>query len=256
MLGGLVGANSMKSDSPTNPTPTPDTRPWHAYLTAADRKTLAEGRFGRRVGFGGRLALVVIDVQNYMIGPPPGSPYSYPVACGRAAAAALERLVSLVECARARSIPIFFTQNQFRRDGADMGVYRLKRDLLDEEGWCLEGSEGAAIHEAVAPRPEEVVLVKCKPSAFVGTPLLGMLVAREIDTVIVTGGSTANCVRATAVDAASLNLRTIVVEDCVFDRFEFSHLAALFDIDRQYGDVVSSYDVIARFEAGSTVRGS
>jgi nicotinamidase-related amidase len=68
--------------------------------------------------------------------------------------------------------------------------------------------------------------------------LLALLIDRGVDTVIVTGGSTSNCVRATAVDAASHDFRTIVVAECVFDRFELSHLAALFDLDRQYADVV------------------
>jgi maleamate amidohydrolase len=60
----------------------------------------------------------------------------------------------------------------------------------------------------------------------------------------VTGGSTSNCVRASAVDAASYNFRTIVVADSVFDRFEISHLTALFDLDRQYADVVDTREVL------------
>jgi nicotinamidase-related amidase len=94
------------------------------------------------------------------------------------------------------------------------------------------------------------VLVKKKPSAFFGTPLLGLLVDRGVDTVIVTGGSTSNCVRATAVDAVSYNFRTIVPEDCVFDRIDVSHRTALFDLDRQYADVVVSASLIERLRAG------
>jgi isochorismate hydrolase len=46
-------------------------------------------------------------------------------------------------------------------------------------------------------------------------------------------------VRASAVDACSLGLRAIVVEEAVGDRVELSHVASLFDIDAKYGDVVS-----------------
>jgi maleamate amidohydrolase len=101
----------------------------------------------------------------------------------------------------------------------------------------------------VAPQPGDVVLVKRKPSAFFGTELTGLLVDRGIDTVVVTGGSTANCVRATAVDSASYNFRTIVAEDCVFDRFEISHVVALFDLERQYADVLPSAEIRAHLEA-------
>jgi isochorismate hydrolase len=101
----------------------------------------------------------------------------------------------------------------------------------------------------VRPEPGDLVLPKRKPSAFFGTPLVGLLIDRGVDSVIVTGGSTANCVRATAVDASSYDLRTAVVEDCVFDRFRVSHLAALFDLDRQYADVVSAAEALAHLDS-------
>ena len=53
--------------------------------------------------------------------------------------------------------------------------------------------------------------------------------------------------RATAVDASSYNFRTAVVSDCVFDRIDLSHRVALFDLDRQYADVVDSEAVAEHF---------
>jgi maleamate amidohydrolase len=223
--------------------------PWDRLLSEADRARLADARFGGAVGMGERCAVLVIDVQNYMVGPPPGSPHAYPSACGPAAEAALERLAPLLESARRAGAPVIYTRFELRRDGSDGGAYARKREPLATEGWCWEGSEGAAIHPAVAPQPGDVVLVKRKPSAFFGTELTGLLVDRGIDTVVVTGGSTANCVRATAVDSASYNFRTIVAEDCVFDRFEISHVVALFDLERQYADVLPSAEIRAHLEA-------
>ncbi|HVB46670.1 MAG TPA: isochorismatase family protein [Streptosporangiaceae bacterium] len=186
----------------------------------------------------------MIDVQQYMLGPPRGSAHWYPSACGPAAVSAIEALSKFLPACRIRQIPIFYTRFELRRDGTDAGVYALKRGMPDTEGWCLEGSEGAKIIRDVAPAPRDIVLVKKKPSAFHGTPLLGHLLDRRIDTLLVAGGSTSNCVRATVVDAASYNFRTVVVEDCVFDRFERSHLTALFDMDRQYADVRDSCDTL------------
>lgn len=219
-------------------------RTWQDLLDDSDREALARGRFGRRVGMGTHPAVLVIDVQNYMVGPPPGSTHDYPSACGEPAVAALTRLAPLLDAARMAGAPVVYTRFELRRDRSDVGVYGRKRDFLDTEGWCLEGSEGAQIAVAVSPEPSDLVLVKKKPSAFHGTPLLGMLVDRDVDTVVVTGGSTSNCVRATAVDSASYNFRTIVVSDCVFDRIQVSHRIALFDLDRQYADVTDSAEVI------------
>ena len=61
-----------------------------------------------------------------------------------------------------------------------------------------------------------------------------------VDTLIMAGCTTSGCIRATAVDACSLGLHTIVVEDAVGDRAPLSHKVALFDIDAKYGDVVGS----------------
>lgn len=214
------------------------TEVWADLLSEHDRAVVERARFGRRIGLGLHPAVLVIDAQNYMVGPPPGSSHAYPSACGEAAVAAVEHLASLLRAARAVGVPIVYTRFEVRRDGGDIGVYGRKRDLLETEGWCLEGSEGAEIVAALTPEPEDLVFVKKKPSAFFGTPLLGLLIDRGIDTVVVTGGSTSNCVRATAVDASSYNFRTAVVSDCVFDRIDLSHRVALFDLDRQYADVV------------------
>lgn len=55
---------------------------------------------------------------------------------------------------------------------------------------------------------------------------------------LITGCTTSGCVRASAVDACSLGLHTIVVEEAVGDRAELPHIANLFDIDAKYGDVL------------------
>ena len=56
--------------------------------------------------------------------------------------------------------------------------------------------------------------------------------------VIVTGATTSGCVRATAVDACALDFVTYVVADCVGDREQGPHEAALVDLDAKYADVV------------------
>lgn len=220
---------------------------WKHLLTDHDRARLTHGRFARRSGYGLRPAVLVIDVQNYMLGPLGDEAADYPSSCGQPGRDAAGRISTLLAAARSASVPVIYTQFELARDGSDMGGYRLKRDLVESENWCLQDSFGAAITSTVTPEPGDIVLVKKKPSAFIGTPLLGLLIDRQIDSVIVVGGSTSNCVRATAVDAASLNYRVIIPADCVFDRIDLSHRASLFDLDRQYGDVVWSESVIDQF---------
>lgn len=221
---------------------------WDAYLSDEDRRILARGRFGRRMGFGDRPAVVVIDCQNYMVGERGVADDRWPSSCGAVGWQAVDSIRRVLDAARAHGAPVFYTRFTLAPDGSDAGVYQLKRELLATPYWCLEGTVGSQIVPDLAPQRGDVVLVKKKPSAFHGTPLIGHLVHRGIDTLIVTGGSTSNCVRATVFDAASHDFRAIVPAEAVFDRIPVSHHVSLFDMDRQFADVVPTDQVVAYLE--------
>ena len=87
---------------------------------------------------------------------------------------------------------------------------------------------------------------KTAASAFFGTSLPSWLVAKGVDTLIVTGATTSGCVRATVVDSVSYGFTTIVPSDCVGDRAAAPHAASLFDIGQKYADVVASAELIGR----------
>ena len=70
-------------------------------------------------------------------------------------------------------------------------------------------------------------------------------------TVVVTGGSTSGCVRATAVDALSHGFRAIVPIETCADKHESCHFANLYDLAVKYADVVPVEDVIDRLSAGA-----
>jgi maleamate amidohydrolase len=220
--------------------------PWESFLTEQDRAVIARGRFGRRMGFGQRAAVVVIDAQKYMVGEP-GKDAEWPSSCGDIGRAAVGEIARLVGAAQAAGVPCFFTRFALDPSGSDIGVYGRKRDLLESEHWCLEGSVGAELVPQLKPAAGDVVFVKKKPSGFHGTPLLGYLVERRIDTVIVVGGATSNCIRATVFDASSYNFRTIVPQEAVFDRIPISHAISLFDMDRQFADVVTVQETLDYF---------
>jgi maleamate amidohydrolase len=216
---------------------------WDSFLSPADRAVVARGRFGRRMGFGARPAVVVIDAQKYMVGQA-GADDQWPSSCGDIGRRAVGEISRLVASAQRAKVPCFFSLFELDPQGRDIGVYARKRDLLDSDHWCLAGSTGAQMVSELTPGAQDIVFVKKKPSGFHGTPLLGYLMDRQIDTVIIVGGATSNCIRATVFDASSYNLRTIVVQEAVFDRIPISHAISLFDMDRQFADVVSMQDAL------------
>lgn len=232
---------------------------WDQFLTEADKAVLARGKFGRRMGFGQRPVVLVIDAQRYMVGEPEDEK-NWPSSCGEVGREAMRHIAQVVRTAQQAEVPCIFTRFEIEPSGIDMGVYQRKRDLLESDRWCLAGSLGAELSPLLAPAARDLVFVKKKPSGFHGTPLLGYLIDRGIDTVIVVGGATSNCIRATVFDCASYNYRAIVPQEAVFDRIPISHAISLFDMDRQFADVLPTPEVIdylsacqsGRFEAGTS----
>jgi maleamate amidohydrolase len=231
-----------------------EAKPWDRYLDDSDRAVISRASFGQRMGFGQRPAIVAIDCQRYMVGERGVKDDRYPSSCGDIGWAAVDRIAVILHTARGARVPVFLTRFALDESGADIGVYGRKRTLLRRPDWCLEGTEGAELLPEVGPRDGDIVVTKKKPSGFFGTPLLSYLIDRAVDTVIVVGGATSNCVRATVFDSASYNFRTIVPGDAVFDRLPVSHAISLFDMDRQYADVTTAAAVVERIKGLPAVK--
>lgn len=222
---------------------------WDAILTPEDKTVLARGRWAQRGGFGKSPALLLIDCQYYMAGirGQPDNAAKYPLACGDVAFAAIDQMVRLLDAARAVRIPIFFTRYVVDPVNDDVGMFHRKIGAGLDRGDNLyfAGTHGAEIVDELKPLPTEIVIDKKKFSAFLGTPLLSLLIDRRVDTLIIVGGSTSNCIRAAALDSTQYNFFTIVPEEAVYDRLSFAHTLNLFDINRSYGDVVPVDEVLA-----------
>ena len=225
------------------------TATWDQILTAEDRAVLARGKWGQRAGVGQRPALIVVDAQYYMTGIRGASDNAenYPLACGETAFPAVAAMRRVLLACRAAKVPIFFTRYVLDPVTDDVGMFHRKIGAGTGHGKNLyfKDTHGAEIVEDLKPLATEIVIDKKKFSAFFGTPLLPLLIDRRVDTCIIVGGSTSNCVRVTVVDSNQYNFFTIVPEEAVFDRLPISHRLALLDIDRSYGDVVSVAEVLA-----------
>lgn len=221
---------------------------WEQAWNVADQETVTKGGWAGRVGFGERPALIVIDVQNYMVGIRGElDEKRFPLACPDGWPA-LEHIETLIAASRDARVPVIYTRFALDPVIDDGGVLSRKLNPPRGDGIYLEGTIGAEIVAAVTPRHDEIVITKKKQSAFFGTPLHAYLSDRRIDTVIVVGGSTSNCVRATVTDSAAFNYHTIVPAEAVFDRISSSHEVGLADIQRTYGDVVASDEVVRYLE--------
>ncbi|MGH7118470.1 MAG: isochorismatase family protein [Acetobacteraceae bacterium] len=223
-------------------------RIWDRFLTERDQEVFATSGYGREAGFGARPAFLIVDVNYNFLGARPekvtDSIRTWRNSCGAEGWAAVGVIRQVIEACRARNLPIFFSTNSRRPDGWDCTSRKWKnyRALENYE----QENRGNRIVDEIAPQPQDIVIVKAKPSVFFGTPLLSYLIYLKVDTLIVAGVATSGCVRATVTDAFSNNFRVTMVEDGCFDRSEASHAINLRDLDAKYADVLASREVIAR----------
>lgn len=223
-------------------------RIWDAYLTDEERATFADSGWGRRGGFGERPVVVVVDVNYAFAGDRPEpvarSIERWPYSCGEAGWRAAEHIRTLLDAAHARGIPVIFSTGQ---DSGPSGFGAGRWADKNAEGKYLTPEQrqaGNTILPPIAPGRSDIVIRKSKPSVFFGSILAAYLVDLQADSLIVCGGVTSGCVRATVVDSFSYNYRTIVVEEGTFDRGRASHAINLFDMQQKYADVLSLADVL------------
>lgn len=197
-----------------------------------------------RFGFGDRLAIVNVDFQNaytridefktaYETDP-----------------RQIEHANTLSRLARGAGMPVIWTHVAYMDSAADAGVWGTRTDTPDSLQNIKEGSRRHAFDERCEiDRSVDAVYTKRMPSAFFETPLQSLLVWHKVDTVVVTGGSTSGCVRATAVDSLSRGYRTIVPIETCADKHESYHYANLTDLQLKYADVVPVAEVVDWLES-------
>ena len=227
---------------------------WSKFLTARDRAVFEQSGYASRGGFGKRPALLVIDVSYAFCDERPmpilESIKRWRNSCGEDAWTAMPYLQALIAGAHAKSLPVIYTTGVRRADGWDDGGWRWKNNRATEDEIAKPDTavDDNEIVRDIAPGPHDIVVLKQKPSGFFGTNLTSYLTLLGCDSVIVTGTTTSGCVRATVVDAFSLNYRVAVAEEACFDRSQASHAINLCDMNAKYADVVKTAEVLAYFD--------
>jgi len=147
--------------------------------------------------------------------------------------------------ARSHGFPVVWTYVAFVESGEDCGIFGTRDNHVESLQNIKIGSPKAELDPRLEVAASDIVINKKMPSAFHETHLQSLATFHGCDTVIVTGGSTSGCVRATVVDALSRSYRVIVPEECVADLHESPHFANLYDMLKKYAAVVSIKDVLA-----------
>ena len=185
-----------------------------------------------------RYALVVIDMQRGFLDASsplfiPGAADTVP-ACARA-----------IDCCHRAGVPVVFAVRHYRADGSD--VERARYDVWARGGRPLSETCPPSMSDAW---PEEFhradtdyVIVKPRFSAFFHTELDLILRRLGVDTVLLAGTTTPNCIRSTFYDALSLDYDAAVLSDCTSSVTPAVQAANLADMQRVGGQVLTAEEL-------------
>ena len=196
-----------------------------------------------RFGFGRKAAVINIDLQKAYTN------VGEFVTAYETDPKQMDYINVISDLARSKNLPVVWTYVAYMDSGEDCGIWGTRTDTPDSLQNIKVGSRRSEFDDRLhVDHKNDVIINKRMASAFHESNLSSVLNFHGIDTVIVTGGSTSGCVRATVVDSLSRSFRTIVAEECVADKHESPHFANLYDMAIKYADVVPAADVIEYLE--------
>jgi nicotinamidase-related amidase len=159
--------------------------------------------------------------------------------------ALLGRTAGLLAAARNAGMMVVYVVVGFRAGYPEVSPRNAIFSAVRDSGRFAAGDASAAVHSALAPTANEVVVMKHRVGAFAGTDLDMILRANAIETLVLAGIATSGVVLSTLRHAADADYRLIVAGDCCSDRDADVHRVLLEKVFPRQANVVTSVEIIA-----------
>ncbi|KAK8465106.1 hypothetical protein PHAVU_010G147700 [Phaseolus vulgaris] len=209
------GTNTLQDKRPNWPKPL-SLRSKSELARAHSLETMAEES--------NRTALLVIDMQKDFI----EGGGSLLVKGGKEI---VPNVIKAVDVARQRGILIVWVVREHDPLGRDVELFRRHLYAAGKVGPLSKGSEGLELVDGLVIKEEDYKLVKTRFSAFFATHLHSVLQGAGINSLVITGVQTPNCIRQTVYDAVALDYQPVtVIVDATAAATPDIHLANLFDM--------------------------
>jgi len=154
---------------------------------------------------------------------------------------------------RARGVPVFWvlhtnTQHEGRSDWEVFFNHVVRNDDIRASMIDSLAPESQKVFDDLIVEPGDVTIFKNRYSALASgaSTLERVLRNLGVDTVLVGGTKTNVCCDSTARDAMMMDFKSVLVSDCCAALSDDEHLAALETFIQQFGDVMTSEEVLAR----------
>ena len=178
----------------------------------------------------GKTAILVMDCQNDIV-------HEQGKVGGSLTQGVMPRLIKeknllgtisrLAIAGRAAKVPIIHVRHAYRPDYADLPSHVRIFQGMKQMQALQDGTWGAEIHADLKPEPQDFVLTKTRVSAFYASPLEGILTAKGLTHLVLTGVATDGVVEGTARDGADRGYTIIIPEDCCIGTTEEAHRVIL-----------------------------
>jgi biuret amidohydrolase len=192
---------------------------------------------------GGKLALVVIDMQRDFVEPGGfGESLGNDVTRLQAIVPALRNLIAVC---RAAGVPVIHTRECHRADLSDCPPSKRDRGApalrIGDPGpmgrVLVAGEPGAEIIPELSPLPGETVIDKPGKGAFYATGFANTLAELGVTHLLMTGVTTEVCVQTTMREANDRGFECLLVEDCTESYFPAFKTATI-EMVRAQGGIV------------------
>lgn len=178
-----------------------------------------------------KLALLIIDMQNDVM--------EKMVTTGTQIIPHIQKVLGTF---REKDLPVIHIARVHRPDGVDVELFR--KEGFSNKPFLVRGTEGAEILNELKPLDKEHVVEKQRFSAFFQTELPLILKRLDVDTLVVTGVQTPNCIRATVVDAIGYDYHVTVLSDATVAKTQQIHEANLLDMQNMGVEIKTTAEFI------------
>lgn len=200
-----------------------------------------------------KTAVLVIDMQETFCAP--GGPAEVPSARG-----IVSSINTLTAGLRTRGVPVIWVLHANARRGSatdwDLFFNYVVADDVRERTIESLAPGRQRVWSDLVTAPQDLTMIKNRYSALIAgsSGLERELRERGIDAVLIAGTKTNVCCEATARDAMMLDFKVVMVSDCCAALSDQEHLASLETIIQQFGDVLSTEEIFARLDSGSSLQ--
>ncbi|XP_040371681.1 probable inactive nicotinamidase At3g16190 isoform X2 [Rosa chinensis] len=145
--------------------------------------------------------------------------------------AMVPNVIEAVQMARQRGILVVWVVREHDPLGRDVELFRRHLYSSGKKGPTVKGQIGAELVDGLVIEEGDYKLVKTRFSAFFATHLDSYLKSNGVDSLVVIGVQTPNCIRQTVFDGVALDYKSItVIVDATAAATADVHAANIFDM--------------------------